>query len=261
MYQWPYSNGYRRIRDLTSAISVSSPPLGIKLRKKRAVRHQAAEERVFRLLDAAPDDDDRPSWGCEQCLRQRLLQVLLVFLCCAVIAVDLMLRPQISRQLLAEPLRVINPIDLRQLGCKWYYREGRHERVERSHIHVAQTIELAQELFPLCREAPVVLSDLTKHQGEQEQRHALEHIQILRRQRPCPWRVIRKALRPQVAGLHQSTSTIGLPLANGVAKSIIAPNVGTRSRESIGLSTVLFGRTRGPMAIIQVVRERGSPVR
>jgi hypothetical protein len=105
------------------------------------------------------------------------------------IAVDLMLRPQISRQLLAEPLWMINPIDLRQLGCKWYCGEGRHERIERSRIHVAQKIELKRQLFPLCRKAPVVLSDLAKYQGEKEQRHALEHIQILRRQRPCLWRI------------------------------------------------------------------------
>src|SRR5437899_1600447 len=105
---------------------------------------KALEQRKRRLLYALPNRDHGPAWSRHDLLCQNLLQILLIPLCSPVIAIDLILRPEIRRQLFTELLRLADPIDSTQLRRKLDRGKRSHQGIERRSVHPACQIELTR---------------------------------------------------------------------------------------------------------------------
>src|SRR5262249_46287166 len=127
--------------------------------------------------------------------------------------------------------------------------------------------ELSVHFLALRGKLPVVLDDFLEQQRNEAEWETAKHVEPARRDLPRERRIAREVLGRQLPGLHDATrdqpnsSATRVPCANRGEKPKYAPNVGTRSSESIGRSITTFSRTPGPITIIHVVRERASPVR
>src|SRR5713101_4182883 len=113
------------------------------------------------------------------------------------------------------------------------------------------------------RELEIVFDDFSQQAREEAQRQPLQGGDVAGDQFPCFWRIAIELPRFEIGWKHRiyKSSGIGLPCAREAENPNIEPRVGTRSVDSNGRSKTTPSRTPAPNAIIQVVRERASPVR
>ena len=150
--------------------------------------------------------------------------------------IELTCAPQVCRLLFHKLRGEIDPVELLEGEGQRDFRE-RLEALRKSRRRKRTEIrEFVVDGRALSGELVVVLNHFAKQAGHKAQRKPAHHIEVRNHQLSRFRRVPGEMFRLEIARLHYNNSRMGLPLDWPGEKPMIAPRLGTRSMDCMGLS-------------------------